>query len=52
MDFGATIRGGDTARPIGVVNLSVALLLFEHSYNRVADLIPPFVALCEQQTSG
>ncbi|MBI1895662.1 MAG: hypothetical protein HYS04_03855 [Acidobacteria bacterium] len=46
-DFGANIRGIDGPKNVGIVNLSVALLFFERSYNRVADLMPTFVALCQ-----
>jgi len=48
-DFGQNIRKPDGAKVIGVGNLSVALLLFERSYNRVADLIPDFTKLCEER---
>lgn len=47
VDFGANIRGGEAAKKIGVINLSVALMFFEQSYNSVAKLMPAFVALCE-----
>jgi hypothetical protein len=46
-DFGKNIRQPDGTRGIGISNLSVALAMFERSYNRVADLIPPFTTLCE-----
>lgn len=48
VDFGANIRGADAAKEIGVINLSVALMFFERSYNSMADLTPDFVALCEK----
>jgi hypothetical protein len=48
-DFGANIRGGDGARVTGVMNLSVALAMFERSYNRISDLMPRFIALCEDE---
>jgi hypothetical protein len=46
-DFGQNIRQPEGAKLIGVVNLSVALAMFERSYNRIADLIPAFTKLCE-----
>ncbi len=48
-DFGQNIREPDGTKVIGVGNLSVALLMFERSYNRVADLIPDFTKLCEER---
>ena len=48
-DFGANIRASDGPRCVGVLNLSVALMFFERSYNRVADNMPAFIALCESQ---
>lgn len=48
-DFGANIRAGDSTKHIGVGNLSVALMIFERSYNRITDLMPPFITLCESQ---
>lgn len=49
-DFGENIRGGDTAKITGAVNLSVSLAMFESSYNSITDLMPAFVVLCEQRT--
>ena len=34
---------------IGVRNLSVAVQMFERSYNRVSDIIPEFTKLCEER---
>jgi hypothetical protein len=50
-DFGSNIRAGDSTRETGVLNLSVALMIFERSYNRIADLMPTFITLCESQLS-
>lgn len=47
-DFGANLKT-ENAKVIGVVNLSVALAMFERSYNRVAEILPAFTALCEGQ---
>ena len=47
-DFGQNIRKGDATRGIGIVNLSVALAMFERSYDRVGELLPAFTALCEK----
>jgi hypothetical protein len=46
-DFGQNIRGIDGPREVGIMNLSVALMFFKMSYNRVADNMPAFIALCE-----
>jgi hypothetical protein len=45
-DFGANIRGVGEEKSIGAANLSVALMFFEHCYNRIADILPQFVELC------
>jgi hypothetical protein len=47
-DFGKNIREPDGTKVTGVSNLSVALLMFERSYNRIADLISDFTKLCEE----
>jgi len=47
-DFGPNIRKGEATSGIGIGNLSVALAMFERSYNRVGELIPAFTALCEK----
>src|ERR1700730_12370172 len=49
-DFGANIRGIDGPKNIGILNLSVALMFFERSYNRVADLMPAFIELCQSRS--
>lgn len=46
-DFGPNIRGVDGPKNIGIINLSVALMFFERSYNRIADVMPAFIELCE-----
>jgi hypothetical protein len=48
-EFGRNIRGGENTKAIGLTNLSVALLFFEHDYNRIADLMPSFIELCERK---
>jgi hypothetical protein len=47
-DFGQNIRQADNTKRVSVVNLSVALAMFETSYNRISDLVPAFIALCEK----
>ena len=51
-DFGENIRGGDSARATGAVNLAVSLQMFEVTYNSITDLMPEFVRLCEQQPAA
>jgi hypothetical protein len=48
-DFGQNIRKPDGTKHACVNNLSVALLMFERSYNRIVDLIPAFTKLCESR---
>jgi hypothetical protein len=51
-NFGENMRGGDSAKATGAVNLVVSLQIFEKSYNEITDLVPAFVKLCEQQTES
>jgi hypothetical protein len=48
-DFGQNIREPAGTKHTCICNLSVALLMFERSYNRIADLIPNFIKLCEDR---
>jgi hypothetical protein len=48
-EFGRNVRGGEGTKGIGLTNLSVALIFFEHIYNRFAELMPPFIELCERE---
>jgi hypothetical protein len=48
-DFGQNIRKPDGPKRACINNLSIALLMFERSYNRIADLIPVFTKLCESR---
>lgn len=47
--FGQNIRRAESTKRVGVLNLSVALEMFERSYNRISDLLPAFITLCESQ---
>jgi hypothetical protein len=49
-EFGRNIRGGEGTKGIGLTNLGVALLFFEDIYNRLADLMPAFIELCERES--
>jgi len=49
-DFGQNIRKKDSTKTIGIINLSVALAMFERSYNRITELIPAFTSLCEKHS--
>jgi hypothetical protein len=51
-DFGANIRGLDSTKLAGAVNLSIALMIFERNYNLVGSLTPPFVALCKSRAEA
>ena len=48
--LGENIRDTESTRRIGLANLSVALAMFEVSYNHITDLMPDFVQLCERHT--
>lgn len=47
--FGKNMRRADNTKTIGVVNLSVALMMFERSYNRITEILPAFTKLCESR---
>jgi hypothetical protein len=47
VDYGANARELHGPKHIGVINLSVALGLFEHSYNDMGEDFPAFLRLCE-----
>jgi HJR/Mrr/RecB family endonuclease len=51
-DFGSDVRDNEGPRRIGVINLSVALGMFQRSYNRLADILPAFIALCESELNA
>jgi hypothetical protein len=51
-EFGQNIRTPGGTKHICAINLSVALGMFERSYNRIADLIPLFTKLCERGLHG
>ena len=48
-DFGSDTRGNEGPKHVGIINLSVALGMFESSYNHLGDIMPDFIALCESQ---
>jgi hypothetical protein len=45
--FGQNIRGEGT-KTVAVVNLGVALMMFEATYSQIGDLMPAFIELCER----
>jgi len=47
--FGKNLRMVDKTKRIGAGNLSVALMMFEQRYNRLAELLPAFTKLCEDR---
>jgi hypothetical protein len=47
--FGKNMRKADNTKLIGTSNLSVALLMFERSYNRITEILPAFTKLCENR---
>jgi hypothetical protein len=51
-DFGQNMRKAENAKAIGVGNLSVALKMFHTKYNRISDLIPAFISVCEAQSAN
>ena len=51
-DFGQNMRKAENAKAVGVVNLSVALKMFQTKYNRISDLIPAFITVCETRSDN
>ena len=48
VEFGHNLRGSEGIRSRTVANLSVAMAMFELDYNEIADLMDPFIELCER----
>ncbi len=46
-DFGQALRG-HAPRFGGATTLSMAMMIFEHAYSEIGDLMPQLVALCEE----
>jgi hypothetical protein len=55
-DLGSSLRLSENVKLCGVINLRVALMLFENVYTMIADSVPAFIELCErslrQQAEG
>jgi hypothetical protein len=47
IDFGSNVRGAGSHEMICALNLSVAVLMFNHSYAAIADSMTELVLLCE-----
>jgi len=48
VDFGSNIRGAGTHEAICALNLSAAVMMFDHAYTAIAKSMPRLVALCEK----
>jgi hypothetical protein len=51
-DFGQNARQSNSTKGTCVSNLGVALLMFETSYNRIFDLMPGFIKLCDARANA
>jgi hypothetical protein len=51
-DFGPNVRKGGSAKAMGIISLSVCLKLFHNRYDRIADLLPAFISVCEGSSDG
>jgi hypothetical protein len=47
--FGKNLRLKENSKNIGLGNLSVALGMFETSYDKIAEKLPSFTSLCESR---
>ena len=52
IDYGKNIRGKESVAVIGLTNLNTSLMIFEHSYNEVGDLMPDFIGICEKNLTS
>jgi hypothetical protein len=51
-DFGQNPRESNGTKHAGIINLCVALEMFERSYNRITERLPSFIRLCESELEG
>src|SRR5580704_161471 len=51
-DFGQYMRNAVPTKVIGAGNLSAALRIFQSRYNRISDLLPSFIGLCEANVTN
>jgi hypothetical protein len=47
-NFGSNVRGVQSHEMICALNLSVAVMMFSHSYAAIGDALPRLVDLCER----
>ena len=47
-DFGRNIRNTESVVIVGLVNLNTSLMLFEHSYNLVGDMLQELIKVCKK----
>jgi hypothetical protein len=50
IDLGSNVRGSQSHEMICALNLSVAVMIFNHSYAAIGDALPRLVDLCERVT--
>ena len=48
IELGSNIRGSQSHDVICALNLSVAVMMFNHSYAAIGDALPQLVDLCER----
>jgi hypothetical protein len=48
IQLGSNIRGSQSHDVVCALNLSVAMMMFNHSYAAIGDALPPLVDLCER----
>jgi hypothetical protein len=51
-DFGQYMRNAVPTKGIGAGNPSAALRMFQSRYNRISDLLPSFIGLCEANVTN
>lgn len=52
IDYGKNIRGKESVSVVGLTCLNTSLMIFEHSYNEVGDLMPDFINICENRLAS
>jgi predicted RNA polymerase sigma factor len=51
-DFGQYMRNAVPTKVVGAGNLSAALRMFQSRHNRISDLLPSFIGLCEADATN
>lgn len=48
-DFGKNVGNLEGVKEVGTINLNIAMVMFEHSYNQISEMMPTFIQICERE---